>query len=100
MDAKHLSPTLLCCCCCCCCCNTARRLEEIACQFSFTYYELLGQATPDALDKLAYLYLDHSVSCSYTCCALPHSVLCRNFEYNFTNSLHSTSWLTSTWTTR
>ncbi|WIA39746.1 hypothetical protein OEZ86_005805 [Tetradesmus obliquus] len=37
------------------------RLEEIACQFSFTYYELLGQATQDALDKLAYLYLDHSV---------------------------------------
>jgi hypothetical protein len=54
------------------------RLEEIACQFSFTYYELLGQATPDALDKLAYLYLDHSVSliCWHSDCDDLHCGCC------------------------
>jgi hypothetical protein len=48
-------------CWCCCCLVPRSRLEEISCQFSFTYYELLGQASPGAMDKLAHLYLEHSV---------------------------------------
>lgn len=30
-------------------------------QFSFTYYEMLSQGASASLEKLAYLYLDHSV---------------------------------------